>query len=446
MTVFVLDKRKQPLMDCSEKRARKLLTKKRAVVHKMEPFTIRLKDRLVNESSLQPLHLKLDPGSKITGVAVLAEKEGGLGKVIYLAELHHKTGIKDKLLKRKIYRKGRRNKNLRYRKPRFLNRKKLNGWLPPSLEARVEQTLNMTAKLRSLLPIKAISTEHVKFDTQRLANPEISGVEYQQGTLLGYEVREYLLEKFNRKCAYCEAENTKLEVEHYYPKSKGGSDRVSNLTLACRDCNEDKDNHLPVEWIAKLKSSANAIDERRLMNFVKLNDTLKKPLKDAAIMNATRWRLYELLKATGLSVDCGSGARTKYNRTQQKLPKTHYYDACCVADTPEKLVVSTSFVTTWKALGRGVRQMANLDKYGFPKSHRQNKKNHFGFQTGDLVTASVPQGKYQGAWQGKVAVRKSGYFDLKDVSNKRISQGVNYKFIKIIQRGGGWQYGKAKVS
>ena len=56
---------------------------------------------------------------------------------------------------------------------------------------------------------------------QLMANPEISGIEYQQGELQGYEVREYLLEKFGRKCAYCGAENVPLEVEHIIPKSRG---------------------------------------------------------------------------------------------------------------------------------------------------------------------------------------------------------------------------------
>ncbi|WP_197047582.1 HNH endonuclease, partial [Planktothrix serta] len=67
---------------------------------------------------------------------------------------------------------------------------------------------------------------------QQLENPEISGIEYQQGELQGYEVRQYLLEKWSRKCAYCGVENVPLEVEHIHPKSQGGTDRISNLTVA----------------------------------------------------------------------------------------------------------------------------------------------------------------------------------------------------------------------
>jgi len=220
--VYVLDKHKKPLMPCAEKRARLLLERCRAVVHKILPFTIRLKDRVTEESQLQPLRLKLDPGSKITGTVVLREDPQGYAEVIFLGEIRHKTGIKARLDTRRAIRRSRRNRKTRYRKPRFDNRRRKEGWLPPSLEARVNQILSATRKLCRNLPITAVSTEHVKFDTQLLQNSSISGVEYQQGELFGYEVREYLLEKWGRRCAYCHKENVSLEVEHIVPKSRRG--------------------------------------------------------------------------------------------------------------------------------------------------------------------------------------------------------------------------------
>jgi len=158
--VFVLDKHKKPLMPCSEKRARQMLEKQRAVIHKMFPFTIRLKDRTQEESKLQDIRLKLDPGAKTTGVAILTNEN-----VILLGELQHKTTIKKNLESRRALRRGRRNRKTRYRKPRFLNRKRNKGWLPPSLDARVEQTLHLVEKFKKLIPITSISSEHVKFDT-----------------------------------------------------------------------------------------------------------------------------------------------------------------------------------------------------------------------------------------------------------------------------------------
>jgi 5-methylcytosine-specific restriction endonuclease McrA len=86
---------------------------------------------------------------------------------------------------------------------------------------------------------------------QQTENPEISGAEYQQGQLQGYEVREYLLEKWGRKCAYCGAEYTPLQVEHIQPKARGGSNRISNLTLACQPCNQRK-GAMPVEQFLAL--------------------------------------------------------------------------------------------------------------------------------------------------------------------------------------------------
>lgn len=424
--VFVLDKHQKPLMPCSEKRARLLMERGRAVVHRMEPFTIRLKDRILAQSETEPLRLKLDPGSKTTGMAVMSDA----GRVIFLGELNHKKGIKMALESRRSLRRGRRTRKTRYRKPRFLNRTRAKGWLPPSLEARVNQTLNAAAKLRSLLPIAAISTEHVKFDTQLMENPDISGVEYQQGTLMGYEVREYLLEKWSRKCAYCGAENVPLQVEHIVPTTRGGSDRVSNLVMACERCN----NHL------KGKQTAEEF------GYPEIQAQARKPLKDAAMMNATRWRLFEQLRETGLPVECGTGARTKMQRLQHGLPKTHYFDACCVgASTPDELVISARYAAVWTATGRGKRQMCQTDKYGFPRAHRLARKQHYGFATGDIVTANVPKGKYQGAWRGRVTCRASGSFDIRN-GEKKLICNTSHKHCRLVQRGDGWQYERVPIT
>lgn len=459
--VFVLDKHKRPLMPCSEKRARQLLERKRAVIHKISPFTIRLKDRIVSKSKTQPLRLKLDPGSKVTGFAILRKDNPEQSTIILLGELHHKPGIKSSLDNRRALRRSRRNRKTRYRKPRFNNRKPAkcaacgknsksgsrycrpcseirnfidNGhrdkWLPPSLQARVNQTINAVEKLTRLMPIIAISTEHVKFNTQLIQNPNISGVEYQQGELFGYEVREYLLEKWNRKCAYCAKSNIPLEIEHITPKSRGGSNRISNLTIACRNCNQKKGNLTAEEF-----------------GYPEIQFKAKLPLKDAAMMNTTRWALYNRLKETGLSVECGTGARTKMQRIDHKLPKTHYYDACCVgSSTPDDLIIKQKYVSIWSAIGRGTRKICNTDKYGFPKSYRTKHKQFFDFQTGDIVKASIPKGKYQGQHTGRVAVRSSGYFDIKDGTGKRICQGISWKYMRTLQRNSGWQYEKKGIA
>ncbi len=147
-------------------------------------------------------------------------------------------------------------------------------------------------------------------------NPEISGVLYQQGTLQGYEVREYLLEKWNRKCAYCDKKDVPLQIEHIYPKSKGGSDRVSNLTLGCVECNTDKGNKDISVYLAH--------DPKRLAY---INSHRKKPLKDAAVMNSIRYAIGGVLKSFGLPITFHTGAQTKMNRMKQGYRKDHWVDA-----------------------------------------------------------------------------------------------------------------------
>ncbi len=197
----------------------------------------------------------------------------------------------------------------------------------------------------------------------------------------------------------------------------------------------------------KLQQSKRKIDQIRVENLPKVLKKLKEPLKDAAMMNATRWALYNRLKETGLLVECGSGARTKYNRIKAGLPKTHYYDACCVGkSTPENIVINQEYIQVWVAIGRGSRKMCNTNKHGFPISHRSRQKVCFGFMTGDLAVVEVPRGKYAGRWIGRVAVRSSGYFDVKDGAGKRACQGISYKHFRLLQRADGWQYEKEKLA
>src|SRR2546423_2475790 len=214
MSVFVVDKRKKPLMPCSEKRARLLLERGRAVVHRCYPFTIRLKDRVGGD--VQPVRLKLDPGAQTTGVALVREAAGGQ-HVLHLAEITHRgKAIRKHMQQRAAFRRRRRSANLRYRARRFDNRRRSKGWLPPSLQSRVDSTAAWVRRYRRLAPISTISVEHVRFDMQQMENPTIQGVEDQQGTLVGFELRGYLLEKWGRRCAYCGGTDVPLNVEHIH--------------------------------------------------------------------------------------------------------------------------------------------------------------------------------------------------------------------------------------
>jgi len=370
MKVAVLDTTKKPLAPTTPRRARLLLKKGKAAVFRRYPFTIILKREIVNPST-PDLKLKIDPGSKITGVAIVNQETG---EVVFAGEIGHRgQTVKSKLDARRALRRGRRNRKTRYRKPRFDNRRRPEGWLPPSLESRVENVYTWARRLGRAYPITGVAMELVKFDMQLMENPEINGVEYQQGELQGFELREYVLIKFNHRCVYAGDDSPcdqVLNVDHIVSRSRGGSDRVSNLVCACRR-----------------------------------------------------------------HIETGSGGLTKFNRTRRSLPKAHWIDAACVGeDTPEKLDVANVQPLRIKATGHGARQMCSTDKYGFPIRHRTRRKCFMGFQTGDVVRADIPQGKFAGHHVGRLsAVRQRPSFRLNGFD-------VNPKYLKRIHQADGFEY------
>ena len=419
--VLVIDTHTAPCAPVHPAQARKLLANGQAAVWRRFPFTIILTTAHVAEP--EPLRVKLDPGSKTTGIAVVNDASG---KVVWAAELTHRgQQIRNALLSRRAIRRSRRNRKTRYRTPRFLNRTRKPGWLAPSLHHRVLTTLTWVERLRRWAPIGAISLEVVRFDTQVMQNAEISGVVYQQGTLSGYEVREYLLTKWNRQCAYCRATGVPLEVEHIVPRSRGGSDRVSNLALACHPCNQRKGNQTAVEF-----------------GYPQLQALAQQPLKDAAAVNTTRWALYERLCAIGLPVEVGTGGRTKWNRTRRGLPKAHWLDAVCVgASTPEPVQARGVRPLHIRATGHGTRQQCRTNASGFPIRHKPRAKQFsYGgtaWQTGDVARAVVPSGTAQGMHIGRVKLRFRPSFVVNGYD-------IHPTYLTRLHRADGYDYQRGK--
>jgi 5-methylcytosine-specific restriction endonuclease McrA len=420
MAVFVVDKHHHPLMPCTEKRARLLLNRKKARIHSMYPFTIRLVNRTIQESAKQPLRCKLDPGSRITGIAIVRE-DGEKQIVLSLIELTHRGSMIRDALRSRAGKRARRRSQLRYRAPRYENRAKRAGWLPPSLRHRIETVINWVNRLRKRAPLTGITCERVRFDTQKLILPEIQSIEYQQGTLFGYEIREYLLEKWGRKCAYCEVQNVPLQIDHMIPKSLGGSNRIDNLTLACVLCNQKKSNR--------------TVEEFSPCRAKKLSST--PPLQAAAAVNATRHALWKQLTEFSLPCEAGTGGQTKYNRNCFQIPKTHALDAACTG--------TISQLQNWRiptqqirCTGRGSYQRTRVDRFGFPRGYLLRRKKVHGFQTGDQITASVPSGKRQGTYSGRVAIRASGYFNIQTANG--VMQGIGSKNCLLVQHADGYHY------
>lgn len=423
--IFVLSKNKTPLMPCHPARVRKLLKLGKAAVFRLHPFTIILRERVKGE--LQKMQLKFDPGSKVTGIALVlfGEKKKQL---VWAANLEHRGDIiRKNLLSRRGVRRARRFRNTRYRKPRFLNRTRKKGWLAPSLQSRADNILSWAARLNRFVPLSTLAVETVRFDMHKLQNPEISGVSYQQGTLFGCEVREYLLEKWSRCCAYCDKKDVPLEIDHIVPKSKGGSDRVSNLALSCHKCNQKKGNQSLIDFLKNEKKTA------------KILAASKASLKDAAAINSIRYEIGNKLKSFSLPIEFSTGGRTKYNRAQSNYPKDHWIDAACVGEEGEDVSISPYMQPLLiKATGRGSRQMCLPDKYGFPRTKPKSQKIVRGFKTGDFVKAVVPKGKNQGVYFGTVAVRTTGSFCLKTPSKK--VDGISAKHCVLAQKSLGYTF------
>lgn len=222
------------------------------------------------------------------------------------------------------------------------------------------------------------------------------------------------------RCVCCGAENVRvpLEIEHIVPRSRGGSDRVSNLAISCIPCNREKGNLTAEEY-----------------GHPTVQRQAKMPLRDAAAVNTTRWALFRCLKSIGLDIETGTGGQTKYNRTRHGLPKEHWIDALCVGEsTPTHLDIEGVIPLQIAATGHGRRQRCGTDKYGFPTRHAARAKAFMGFQTGDIVRAEIPQGKYKGVHTGRIAVRFRPSFRLNGFD-------VHPKYLTMLHRGDGYGYG-----
>lgn len=424
----VLGRDGAPLMPAHPARVRKLLRSGRAVVVSRIPFVIRLKDKTTTDGTalVQEMGLGIDPGSKRTGLAVFnITGTTNIRHGVFAAEVVHRSGVITRsLLARSRHRHSRRRK-VRYRQPRHKHRAKHQGWLAPSLQHRVEGAMSMVNKMRSCFPITSIVLELARFDMQKLEDAEIKGVEYQQGSLWGLELREYLLTKFQHRCVYCDAKNVPLNLDHLEAKSRGGSDRLSNRVLACVKCNDAKGAR-PVEDFVT--------DPVRLARILAWS---RQPLRDAAAVNSTRLALCHELARTGLALSTGSGGQTKFNRVRNGLEKTHCTDALAVGEV-DRIVSYPASVLFARQTGRGSYARTRSNRIGFPRLIFPRCKSVYGYFTGDTVRAVVPAGKYTGSYVGRVSVRNSGRFAVRSATS--VAPSVKHEWCTLLQRGAGWYF------
>lgn len=404
MLVYVLNKYGKPLMPCSPQKARKLLNNRKAKVVKKVPFTIQL--IYGSTGYKQDISLGVDAGSKHIGISATTNED-----VLFEADIELRNDIVENLSTRREARRSRRDRKTRYRKPRFKNRtkSKKKGWLAPSVRQKIETHLEVVKMIHKILPISRIIVETASFDIQKIKNPAISGVEYQQGDQFNFwNVREYILFRDNHVCQHCKGKSKDniLNVHHIESRKTGG-DAPNNLITLCETCHK------------------NYHDGK-----IKLDIKRGKSFKDATFMGIMRWAFYEKLKEIYENVTMTFGYITKNCRIINNLHKDHYIDARCISGNPT--AKSDGIVYYFKKIRRHNRKIFK-DKIlkGNTKKRNQCSYEVFGFRRYDLV-------KFENKLYYINSLRVSGWFQIKDLIDKTFEKHISLKKLQFVQMRSGF--------
>ena len=399
MFVYVLNKSGEALMPCKPQKARKLLKENKAKVVNRTPFTIQL---LYGCSGYkQPVNLGVDAGSRYIGLSATTKD-----KELFKATVELRQDISKLLENRRSLRSSRRNRKLRYRPARFNNRGK-KGRLAPSVQHKLDSHITIIRKVCSILPVVNIIVETAEFDTHKLKNPDVSGVEYQNGDEKGfYNVKSAVLTRDDYTCQICGEKDTHLEVHHIQFRSKGGSDRMDNLVTLCHDCHS-KVHGGGLEFNRKVKS-----------------------FRDASHMNIMRKRLVRSLKNEFGNVFETFGYLTKYYREKLGIVKSHCNDAFVISHNFNAERLGVEFL--YRKVRRHNRQL-HKSKPSKGGKRRRNQSNYIinGFRRFDKVLYNNIECFITGK-------RTSGYFQLKTFDGTVVSQSVSNKKLKLLEPIKGW--------
>lgn len=399
--VYVLNKDGKPLMPTERHgKVRRMLRDGKAKVIRRCPFTIQL--LYETGDKVQPISLGIDAGSKHIGISATTKD-----RELYAADVTLRNDIVDLLSTRRELRRARRNRKTRYRQPRFNNRKKPDGWLAPSVQHKVNTHLTVVDKVCAMLPITQIVVETASFDIQKIKNPEIGGVEYQQGEQMNFwNVREYVLFRDGHKCQCCKgkSKDNVLNVHHIESRKTGG-DAPNNLITLCETCH--KGYHAGTMQLPKTI--------RRGMSF-----------RHETLMGIMRWAFYDALKSKYPNVSMTFGYITKNTRIANGLPKTHCVDARCISGKPTaKPLDCMYFQKKVRCHNRQIHKL-KINKGGYRKNN-QAPFEVFGFRLFDKVMMNGKDGFVFGR-------RASGSFDVRTLDGTKLSAGVFYKKLKLLER------------
>lgn len=397
--VYVLNIHGKPLMPCKPAKARHLLRDGKAKVVKRTPFTIQLLFECDNVT--HDITLGVDAGSKHIGLSATTED-----KELYAADIELRTDIVDLLSTRRQNRRTRRNR-LRHRHARFNNRvhSKNQGWLAPSIEQKIGTHLKVVSDINKILPITKIIVETASFDIQKIKNPDIQGVEYQQGEQLdSWNVREYVLWRDSHACQYCHGKSKdKILNTHHIESRKTGGNTPNNLITLCNTCHS-------------------LYHQGKIL----LNAKRGKKFNDAAFMGIMRWAFYNKLKELYPRVSMTFGYITKNTRIENDLPKEHYVDARCISGNPKAKPLGCYYYQKKVRCHNRQIHKAHILKGG-TKKRNQAEYLVKGFRLYDKV-------KYDGKEYFIFGRRSSGYFDIRDLQGNKVNKGsISYKKIKLIE-------------
>ena len=403
LKVFVLNMRGQPLMPCSPPKARKLLRAGKAVPVRRTPFVIQL--TVPTGETKQPITLGVDAGYKHVGLSATTAKEELLASEVELRQ--DVTGL---LSDRLALRRARRNRKMRYRAPRFDNRvrSKHKGWLAPSVENRIQAHISRIEAVCRVLPITKIVIETASFDIQKIKNPEVEGTDYQQGEQLGFwNVREYVLFRDGHVCQACKGRSKDLILNvHHIESRKTGGDAPGNLITLCEACHK-------AYHAGKLKQ----FSPRRGASF-----------RAETFMGIMRWTVLNRLRERHpeLPVTNTYGYLTKHKRIVAGLPKTHCADAFCIAGVLDaKRRGEYLFQKQTRRHNRQIHKLTIL-KGGVRKRHQAPYLVH-GFRLFDKVLCKGEVGFIFGR-------RSSGAFDVRRLDGTKISAGISYKKLSLLEK------------
>lgn len=398
--IYVLNQNGQPLMPTkNHAKVRILLKSKKAKVIRRCPFTIQLMYSSTNYT--QSINLGVDAGSKHIGISATTKN-----KVLFESDVELRNDIVNLLSTRRQNRRTRRNRKTRYRKPRFDNRKRKDGWLAPSVQNKVDTHLTVIRKVHEILPVSKIIVEVASFDIQKIKNPTIGGTEYQQGSQLDFwNVREYVLFRDNHTCQCCKDKSKdKILNVHHIESRKTGGDAPNNLITLCETCHTGYH-----------KGTVNLPKRiKRGMSF-----------KDASFMGIMRWAFYNKLKEIYPNVSLTYGYITKNTRIENKLPKDHYIDARCISGNPK--AVSDWGVYYQKKVrchNRKIHKNTIL-KDGYRKRN-QAPYEVMGFRLYDKV-----RWKQQNCFI--FGRRSTGRMDLRLLDSTKVNASVGYKNLKMLE-------------